>query len=76
MTSGAPPGEVKMVKIELTDKEALAVRDLIKKLNKHNPDLSRVYYKLEHALKRPAVKRKWNGPPISRVSIKFGEDDE
>jgi hypothetical protein len=65
-----------MVKIELTDKEALAVRDLIGKLHKYGPDLGRVYYKLEHALKRPAVKRKWNGPPISRVSIKFGEDDE
>jgi hypothetical protein len=65
-----------MLMLKLTDLEARKLRDLMNKFHKLGPDLSRVYYKLEHGLKRPAVKRKYREyEPITRMVARMDSDD-
>ena len=63
-----------MITITLTEREAIKLRKLLEQ-GEHGPDLARVHYKIEHALKRPAVKQKWKNGPVSTKSIRFGGDD-
>ena len=56
-----------MITIILTDLEARKLRDFLEKRGNKDADLGRVHHKVHHALQRPAVKRKYNGPPYNRL---------